>query len=112
MKKLIYCACAALLTVACTEEDLIQQTVETGSRGITFEAIEAVDDATRGAFEVEGTNGHFFWYAEQDRMSVYADNVDGTNGVVSAWTSPFSSPAVYKATKSERQGQFTAVDDA
>lgn len=118
MKKLFYCACVAALATACTNEELVSE--NTGaevSRGITFEAtIEGSAADSRG----EMTNDyHFFWYAEQDRINVYADKVvadpanTNENGVVTYWNDVASvTPAVYKATKSASQGQFTSKDDA
>ena len=120
MKKIIYCACIAALATACTNEEMVQENVGTVSRGITFEAAISDNAVSRGEL-VKGEDGlyDFFWYAEQDRINVYADNVklvneDGTASVVENWStvngSDFAAP-VYKATKSAATGQFTAEDD-
>lgn len=114
MKKLIYCACAVALATACTDEDLAFEQVE-AKKGITFEAAISQDVATRGAYEVENGVGHFFWFAEQDRINVYADNVNGTDVTpVADWTKAIAATnaALYKATKSQRNAYFTSTEDA
>lgn len=120
MKKFMYCACVAALATACTSEDLIQENVATKSKGIVFEAtIPAGVIETRGEMTQKNPGSgawNFFWYAEQDRINVYADQVEeaGTNlsklGVVDTWGT-IPTPAIYKATKSQSEGQFTAQDD-
>lgn len=139
MKKFMYCACVAALATACTNEDLIQENEAIkSSKGITFEASIANETpATRGEMIVGGISEsgnklwNFFWYAEQDRINVYALNEDvnfvypdlaatagvsmptqwsqacGLAGYEEAVTAP-----IYKATKSAASGQFTAKDDA
>lgn len=123
MKKIMYCACVAALATACTNEDLIQENGGSKSKGIVFEAaipagaVETRGELTSGGISEAGNKlWNFFWYAEQDRVNVYADNVKmvtddaEAKGVVTDWNS-VGTPAVYKATKSASKGQFTGVDD-
>lgn len=132
MKKFLYCACVAALATACSNEDLIQENADVKStKGITFEAsIAAENPLTRGEMTPGGINASgnqtwgFFWYAEQDRINVYAlgENVglaypeaasDAGVSLVDEWKNAnVLTVPVYKATKSASQGQFTAKDDA
>lgn len=116
MKKLIYGFCAAALVTACTNEDLIQEDALIKSqKGITFEASIAEENPeTRGELTQNDLGSwSFFWYAERDRINVYALDtyLDGT--ALDAWgnAGTFTAP-VYKATKSAGRGQFTATKDA
>ena len=118
MKKLIYCACAVALATACTNEDLTFDKVE-AKKGIAFEAAISQEVATRGAYEYDpvANQGNFFWFAETDRINVYADNVEGTAGyslpiTIGDWTNIVEANAAsYKATKSEYKAFFTSTAD-
>lgn len=108
MKKLFFCACIASLAISCTNDELIPENSGTVSKGITFEAtIEESDTDSRGSLT---SDYRFFWHAEVDRINVYADNVAGTYGAITSWATPVT-PAVYKATKSQANGQFTSKAD-
>ena len=136
MKKFLYCAAVVALATACTQEDdwAINQEASQG-QGLTFEVTVPQGAAlTKGELYQENGRYPFFWYAEQDRIDVLGYNVTAVNpayggggaantgkGVVGAsavtsgvWdltTSPIT-PASYKATKSQGEGQFTASSDA
>lgn len=107
------------MMASCTQEELIpSESAQDVVKGIVFES--AGESATRGELE-KGEDGQyrFFWYAEEDRINVYASNVvaaaSNTTGAGVATDAAFASPykpAVYKATKSGNYGLFTAQDDA
>lgn len=128
MKKVLFCAGLVALAASCTNDEFesIVAPGNTATEGITFNVSLAGDADTKGEI-TEGANGGypFFWYAEQDRINVWAYNnvAAGTNntnenGIVTAvsggaWTLP-STPAAaaqYKATQSLGEGKFTAVND-
>nr|WP_278581915.1 leucine-rich repeat protein [Bacteroides intestinalis] len=118
MKKTLFLVCVAALATACTNEEPTFEQSGNVAKGIVFDTtIEGSTVAnTRG--ELTDNNGKypFFWYAETDRINLYADNVEGAAenatpvGVVNNWNA-LSNPALYKATKSASQGQFTAISD-
>lgn len=110
---------AAAIMASCSQEELIpNETTQKVAKGIVFEAAENNDSATRGEMD-RGEDGQhrFIWYAEQDRINIYASNVKATEsnttdaGVADAKFTTLN-PAVYKATKSGSFGLFTAEDDA
>lgn len=106
-KSLIYLGMAAALVACSDEETFVESAAQKAPKGIEFSVAEP---ETRGQLT---SDYHFFWYAEQDRINVYADNVTGTNGVVTAadWSTLPTTSAQYKATRSESTGKFTSVDD-
>lgn len=113
MKKLLFCAGLLALAASCTENEMDSISGQTGQKqGITFEAGEAGDAATRGGFTPDGTTYVPFWYAETDKISVWATNIEGTNGG-NASLDKFMTVKVstYKATQSAKKGVFTSVSD-
>lgn len=126
MKKILFCAAVAALATACTNEDDLVLNQEKGSKGLTFDVSLAENAVTRGElWKDENGTYPFFWYAEQDEISVqsvyakavtsgYGNNSTG-KGVASftnletdgSWTLA-EMAAAYKATKSAGSGQFTA----
>ena len=132
MKKILFCAAVAALATACTnEDDLVMNQDNSRVKGLTFDVTLAEGATTRGELwrDDDGTYP-FFWYAETDRINVFAYNAEqgdgNTTGVgvvttvdpaAGVWTLPNTgggtvNPAVYKATQSAGAGQFTAQDDA
>lgn len=106
MKKILILAGAALSMAACTSEDFINEAPKVG-KGITFElGYPAGMVETRGALQADR---NFFWYAETDRINLYALGASGTQATTN-WVSDIKA-AVYKATKSSANGQFTSIDD-
>lgn len=123
MKKTLLFVGTMAMMASCTQEELIpNESAQNIAKGIVFEA--AGESATRGEMSKD-ENGqyNFIWYAEQDRINVWASNVNtagsngkNTNPVLGVVESNFSNiatidPAVYKATKSGSLGLFTAQDD-
>lgn len=113
MKRILFCVGVLALAASCTESEFDSTSVQNGqTKGITFQAEEANDAATRGGF-IEG-EGSFvpFWYAEKDKIAVWGTKVTGTNGV-NAGTDFFAEKkATYKATQSAKLGVFTGASDA
>lgn len=105
---------------ACSQEELIpSESVQNVAKGIVFETTEGV---TRGEL-AQGEDGkyNFNWYAEFDKVNLYASNVKGQSaafggdnttgaGVADSKFTAFA-PAVYKATTSGARGLFTANSD-
>lgn len=117
MKKvLFYASVFALAMTSCSENELDYQSQKLDSRGINFSAVvEQGAPATRGEFTYDDATNlyHYFWYAEQDRIDIYSDNVKKGFSVpteITTWDA--ANAAAYKATKSESNGQFTATEDA
>lgn len=116
MKKTLFLVCVAALATACTNEESTFEQSNNVAKGIVFDAtIEGSTVAnTRGELSKNDGKYPFFWYAETDRINLYADNVVNTAGqnfgVVTDWNMS-GQGAQYKATKSASQGQFTAVSD-
>lgn len=111
MKKILfYAACAAFLA-GCAEDELDSYSAQNGGvKGISFENVLETP-STRGELTLDDNVG-FFWYAEQDKISIYAENnVTGTKGVTTDWGTLLPAPAQYKATVSAGRGQFTSVDN-
>lgn len=112
MKRLLFCAGILALAASCTEE-MDTLSVQQQSKGITFVATDGNDAATRGHFE-ETEDGEYyapFWWAEQDQIKIVSTNTSGTYGNNTlTWVNP-AKVATYKATKSERSGQFTSIND-
>lgn len=117
------------MMAACSNEELVPNEVAGGVnnvvKGIVFES--APVSQTRGELnQGEDMGYHLTWFAESDRVNIYATNVKAykegegesaignTNnkGVVN--NGSFAGtllPAVYKATNSGSQGVFTAIND-
>lgn len=111
MKKILLFAASALSVVACTNEDIIEDVTSGTSKGITF---EISNPETRGELT---DSWNFFWYAEKDQINIYTtnksavkDNADNTGDALTKGI--MGAPAVYKATRSQANGLFTAKDDA
>lgn len=106
-KQLLLISSAALLASSCSNELLEESPSNaTPSKGITFSVVE--DEATRGMVTNEFKS---FFFAEQDRVSIYADKVK--KGVASPTTvSNYADYATYKATKSAGSPWLAGVDDA
>lgn len=103
-KQLLLISSVALLASSCSNE-LLEETSSnsTPSNGITFSVVE--DDATRGMVTSDYKS---FFFAETDRISIYADKVKKGGTAVSN----YGSAAVYKATKSAGSPWLAGVDDA
>lgn len=106
---------------ACSQEELIpSESVQNVSKGIVFETAEGV---TRGELaQGEDEKYNFNWYAEFDKVNLYASNVEGQSaafggnnttgaGVAGSKFTGSLTPAVYKATTSGARGLFTANSD-
>lgn len=106
-KQLLLISSAALLASSCSNELLEESPSNaTPSKGITFSVVE--DEATRGMVTNEFKS---FFFAEQDRVSIYADKVK--KGLATpATVSNYASAATYKATKSAGSPWLAGVDDA
>ncbi len=107
--KFLILSSLALLTASCADEALYENAaVSTTEKGITFSVVE--NPETRG--EVTATGSSFF-YAEQDRVAIYADNVNeylkssGSDVPVVGYNKAF----VYKATRSQGNPRLTGIDD-
>ena len=137
MKKLLYCAAVVALATACTNEDdfAVNPSSQAQGQGLTFNVSLAGNNVqTKGELYEQDGVYPFFWYAEQDRINVlglnlqaatttnvgYGDNKTDGSGQVEkgiatqsggVW-SGLTHPAVYKATQSKGEGQFTAASDA
>ena len=120
MKKVLFYVSALALVTSCAQDEFESLgTQNERTEGITFETVSL---GSRMQWEDGGTTYNPFWNAEMDRVGIYAANVkkdyDPTNG---AWGAVYdgdgyndidaASKSLYKATKSEKNGQFTAVDD-
>ena len=119
MKKTLLFLGTAALMASCTQEELIpNESAQNVAKGIVFEA--AGESATRGEMD-KSEDGlyRFIWYAEEDRINVYASNVKvaGSNTGYGVLNTTFEGAfhlidgAEYKATKSGSQGLFTAASD-
>lgn len=120
MKKILFCAGFLALVTSCADEDFLSSgAYNDDAKGISFGAVVADDVQSRGelGYDAEAKNFPFFWYAEQDRINVYAwDEVKigyPTTATISgsAWNA-VPTAAIYKATQSKANGQFTAKDDS
>ena len=117
MKKILLFTSALALLASCAQDDFESVRSE-GAKGISFVASAGGDASTRGELTL-GDQVGFFWYAEADRISIWANkNISAgtgntsSKGVVAAWGTITATPASYKATKSAGNGQFTAASDA
>lgn len=120
MKKILFFAGLLAFVTSCTDDELISS----GSynqelpNGISFNGAVVDAPESRGMLSYDETakNFPFFWYAEKDRINVYAwgevkiNPTTPTAITESAWNS-VPTAAVYKATQSKANGQFTAITD-
>lgn len=121
MKKILFFAGLLAFVTSCTDDELISS----GSynqelpNGISFNGAVVDAPESRGmlSFDETAKKFPFFWYAEKDRINVYAWGEVKINPTTptaitgSAWNS-VPTAAVYKATQSKANGQFTAITDA
>ena len=113
MKKVLFCAGLLGLMASCADQDLDGVAGNSDkAEGITFETAEA---DTRIQYDKDGNSWNPFWYAEQDRVSIWANGVNKgfptTSSVTYGRWNALSAKATYKATKSEAKAAFTSVDD-
>ena len=119
MKKLLFCAGVLALAASCTEElDTVSSIQQQGvAQGITFTATTN-EVATRG--EILDTEEGYapFWSADpgtngEDKIKIFstltAGNKGNANGIAT-WNDA-NTGAVYKATKSQRRGEFTGINE-
>lgn len=122
MKKILFCAGLVALATSCTQDETLSLDTQKASKGLTFEFVNGVD--SRIQYDKEGTSSWKpFWYAEQDRITLWATGVTAQELVSgnwvpksiaeSKWADFATAPAkvTYKATKSDRNAQFTSIDD-
>lgn len=123
MKKLLFCAGVLALAASCTDElDTMSSIQQEGvAQGITFTAT-ANEAATRG--EILDTEEGYapFWSADpgttgEDKIKIFSTltTATGTDGAKigntgATWTST-NIGATYKATKSQRRGEFTGINN-
>lgn len=126
MKKTLFGTALMALIAGCAESELDSLSVTEQERGISFVADEP---DTRIQWDYTGSYVPF-WYAEKDRIGIFATNVkkgqfdmmtwvnengaswsnlSGDNGMGSVGGKKAN--ATYKATQSQRSGAFTAVSD-
>lgn len=123
MKKVLFASALLVLVASCAENELDSLSVDKQNNGISFVAEQA--PTTRMQWDETETSYVPFWYAEQDRIGIFAVNVkkgafgaatDLTGRMLPNWTglptSEESADAVYKATRSQQTGAFTAEADA
>ena len=119
---------------SCSQDELIPNDVAQNAavKGIVFETGAPAQDETRGELHYSEESGkyHFGWYAEHDKINIYATNVvaqkigdpntanvDGKGILWNATNTNWSefdvtaTPAVYKSTTSGARGFFTANSD-
>lgn len=111
MKRILFSAGIVALATSCSQELETLSMQELQTKGITFEATDGASTNSRGHFE-ENEDGSYapFWWAEQDQIKVFAKNVNKGESPINEWSDEDAGYATYKATKSERKGQFTSVD--
>lgn len=116
MKKvLFYASLLALGMASCSEDALDINNVESNAaaKGIVF---ETVAPETRGEYTFENGDYNWRWFSERDKMDVWAvGNVQkglGSPALATADWSGSPARAIYKATRSESRGLFTAASDA
>lgn len=121
MKKVLFYVGALALMTSCVQDELESLgTQDKKTEGITFETVTL---GSRMQWEDGGTTYNPFWNAEMDRVGIYAVNVKrGYTSSTGVWeetilgdgydmTIQETQKSLYKATKSEKDGQFTAVND-
>lgn len=119
MKKYLFCAGVLALAVSCTENELDSFSAQNeAAKGIVFTAEISEAPTTKSDLKYDDASGvhEFFWYAEQDRINIWSTNTKVTAPGGSANGNGGTSfdvdkKAIYKATKSMVNGDFTAIDD-
>ena len=130
MKKILFCAGLVALATSCTQDETISLDVQNEKgKGITFEVVDQLDARIQYDKEMVGERETYkpFWYAEQDRISIWANGViknpyaedlaDRDTIAGTYWTglkgdSDKKAIATFKATSSTKEAKFTAVSDA
>ncbi len=117
MKKILFFAGLLAFVTSCTDDELISS----GSynqelpNGISFNGSVADVAESRGmlTYDEAAQNFPFFWYAEQDQISIYPFGEVNPSIANGNWTVANSSltPKTYKATQSKANGQFTALNE-
>ena len=108
MKKIFFYAGLLALATSCTDEFDSLNVQNENAKGITFEAVEGVD--SRMQWNDEGATYSPFWYAEKDRIGIFAAGVDSKSG--DSWDELATTAKTYKPTQSKKNGVFTSTDDA
>lgn len=118
MKRILFCASVLALATSCADNELdsFATSGEKQANGITF-----VADAPLSRMQWDETETSYvpFWYAEQDRIAVYASGAKGGDDDASTataiggdgWDDLYTTAYTYKATQSEKVGKFTATAD-
>lgn len=119
MKRILFCASVLALATSCADNELdsFATSGEKQANGITF-----VADAPLSRMQWDETETSYvpFWYAEQDRIAIYASGAKGGDDDASTakaiggdgWDDLYTTTAyTYKATQSEKVGKFTATAD-
>lgn len=119
MKRILFCASVLALATSCADNELdsFATSGEKQANGITF-----VADAPLSRMQWDETETSYvpFWYAEQDRIAIYASGAKGGDADASSaapisgdgWNDLYTITAyTYKATQSEKVGKFTATAD-
>lgn len=79
MKKVLLFVGAAAVMASCSQEELIPNEAAQNAvvKGIVFETGAPAQDETRGELHYSEASGkyHFGWYAEHDKINIYATNV-------------------------------------
>lgn len=102
-KKIFFLSSVALLAASCTNEIIEEGPAQNGAvKGISFKMAEG--DETRGMVTEEYKS---FFYAELDRVGIYADKVKKDGGNVTNYVTM----ATYKATKSTGNPLLTGIAD-
>lgn len=122
MKKVLFAAGLVALATSCSQDELTSLTMQENKEGITFVSEGAPESRVQWDYISADNEYSPFWYAEQDRVSIYSAGVNkGYNA--GSWTTTFpgnqaavtwatlSNAATYKATQSAQSGKFTAVSD-
>lgn len=105
MKKLFLLSSAVLFAASCTNEIIENAPASNNeAKGISFTLVE--NDETRGMVTEDYTS---FFYAELDRVGIYADNAKAYKG--GAALNGFSEVMEYKATKSKGNPYLTGIND-
>ena len=132
MKRVLFCAGLLAVMASCTQDEFGPQATsnEAQAPGISFVGTVAEGPATKGEVgETASGSLRFKWYAEQDQINLFANNViiggalaDGMAGgdegtTISEWSkytdnnsNTPESAAQYKATRSENEPYFTGID--
>lgn len=122
MKKIFFYASLLALATSCTDEFDSLNVQNEKAQGISFQS-EAVE--SRMLWEDNGSAYVPFWFAEKDRIGIFAQDVKqgefgseatlnaaGEGGWTEFYTSATAANAVYKATQSKKNGVFTSTEDA